>query len=408
MVAAFGAYFCMYGLRKPFTSTSYESLQAYGMDLKSAMILFQVIGYTLSKILGVKVISETRPDHRARRILLLTSIAWLALLGFAALPLPHGVWFLFLNGLMLGMVFGLVLGFLEGRRMTECMAAGLCASFILADGFTKSVGAWLVLHGVTSTWMPFCAGALFMIPLWIFVWMLGQIPPPDPSDEKERQKRAPMAAADRKRYFLKHAPILLAICLAYVLITLVRSLRADFAPELWKALGMEATPEVFSLSEMWVALGIMLCSGLFSAYRDNRRALRHGLLAATAGLGILLISLTGLRWQWLGAFPFMVLTGLGLYLPYVLVHTTLFERLMAVTRDGGNLGFLMYLADSAGYMGYVGLMLAKKFLPVPDEPLVFFTLLCGWVGVLGMLCFVLAQGSLRRMLGSEPTTPQSS
>ena len=140
MVAAFGAYFCMYGLRKPFTSTSYESLQAYGMDLKSAMILFQVIGYTLSKILGVKIISETRPDHRARRILLLTSIAWLALLGFAALPLPHGVWLLFLNGLMLGMVFGLVLGFLEGRRMTECMAAGLCASFILADGFTKSVG----------------------------------------------------------------------------------------------------------------------------------------------------------------------------------------------------------------------------------------------------------------------------
>lgn len=171
---------------------------------------------------------------------------------------------------------------------------------------------------------------------------------------------------------------------------------------------MEATPEVFSLSEMWVALGIMLCSGLFSAYRDNRRALRHGLLAATAGLGILLISLMGLRWQWLGAFPFMVLTGLGLYLPYVLVHTTLFERLMAVTRDGGNLGFLMYLADSAGYLGYVGLMLAKKFLPVPDEPLVFFTLLCGWVGVLGMLCFVLAQGSLRRILGSEPTTPQSS
>ena len=169
---------------------------------------------------------------------------------------------------------------------------------------------------------------------------------------------------------------------------------------------MEATPEVFSLSEMWVALGIMLCSGLFSAYRDNRRALRHGLLAATAGLGTLLISLMGLRWQWLGAFPFMVLTGLGLYLPYVLVHTTLFERLMAVTRDGGNLGFLMYLADSAAF-SYVGLILAKKFLQCPMN-LVSFTLLCGWVGVLGMLCFVLAQGSLRRMLGSEPTTPQSS
>ena len=83
----------------------------------------------------MKVISETSPDHRARRILLLTSVAWLALLGFAVLPLPHGVWFLFLNGLMLGMVFGLVLGFLEGRRMTECMAAGLSESLIFADGW---------------------------------------------------------------------------------------------------------------------------------------------------------------------------------------------------------------------------------------------------------------------------------
>ena len=76
----------------------------------------------------------------------------------------------------------------------------------------------------------------------------------------------------------------------------------------------------------------------------------------------------------------MVLTGLGLYLPYVLVHTTLFERLMAVTRDGGNLGFLMYLSDSAGYLGYVGLMLAKKFLPLPGEPLVSSSPCCavGW------------------------------
>ena len=38
------------------------------------------------------------------------------------------------------MVFGLVLGFLEGRQTTELLAAGLCASFILADGIMKSVG----------------------------------------------------------------------------------------------------------------------------------------------------------------------------------------------------------------------------------------------------------------------------
>ena len=36
------------------------------------------------------------------------------------------------------LVFGLVLGFLEGRRMTEAFVAGLCASFILADGITTT------------------------------------------------------------------------------------------------------------------------------------------------------------------------------------------------------------------------------------------------------------------------------
>ena len=74
------------------------------------------------------------------------------------------------------MVFGLVLGFLEGRRNTEALTAGLCASFILADGVTKSVGAWLLNQGVSERWMPGVAGLLFLPPLLVFVWMLTRIP----------------------------------------------------------------------------------------------------------------------------------------------------------------------------------------------------------------------------------------
>ena len=55
-----------------------------------------------------------------------------ALLLFALVPAPYNFGCLFLNGLPLGMVFGLVLSFLEGRRLTEALAAGLCASFIVA------------------------------------------------------------------------------------------------------------------------------------------------------------------------------------------------------------------------------------------------------------------------------------
>ena len=402
MVGAFGAYFCMYGLRKPFTVHAYDGLQAWGMDLKASLIVFQVIGYTLSKMIGIRVISQTSPENRARGILGLTLVAWLALLGFAATPLPGAVLFLFLNGLMLGMVFGLVLGFLEGRRMTECLAAGLCASFILADGVTKSVGAWLILKGVPPMWMPFAAGAVFMIPLGGFVWMLGRIPPPDARDQAERQQRLPMQAEDRRRYLKHHAPVLGLLCLAYLLITLTRSLRGDFATELWRELGETTTPGLFSYSELWVALVIMLGSGLFSLYRDNRRALMHALVACMLGLGLLLGCALALRTGRIGAFPFMVLTGMGLYFPYVLVHTTLFERMMALTRDRGNLGFLMYLADSAGYLGYVALMLVRRLLPFPEQSLAFFVLLITVVGVIGILCFALAQHHFRRILPVKP------
>lgn len=390
ITAAFGAYFCMYGIRKPFTSTTYEGMTAFGMDLKSMLVIFQVSGYMLSKFIGIKVISEMPPNKRVRGILFLTSIALACLLGFAIVPSPLSLIFLFGNGLMLGMVFGLVLGFLEGRRMTELLAAGLCASFILADGVTKSVGAWLIEIGVVEVWMPFSAGAIFMMPLLIFLWMLSKIPEPDQSDQTERQTRVQMKLNDRLRYFKKYAPGLIAIIAAYLLITLIRSLRGDFAPELWKSLGVETTPELFSKSEFGIALAIMVCSGIFSLYRNNRKALFHSLMVCVIGLALIPASIFAIEEKWISPFWFMVLIGLGFYLAYVLVHTTLFERIIAATPEKGNVGYLMYLADSTGYMGYVILMLTKDKLPGGDDTFSFFIKLCWLVGIFGICAFLLS------------------
>jgi len=407
MVAAFGAYFCMYGIRKPFTATTYQDMRAFGMDLKSVLVIAQVVGYMLSKFIGIKIIAEMPPHRRVLGILVLTSVALLCLLGFALVPTPYSVVFLFGNGLMLGMVFGLVLGFLEGRQQSELLAAGLCASFILADGVTKSVGAWLIERGVSDTWMPFGAGAIFMVPLLGFLWMLRQISPPNHADQVERQERVQMAKEDRRRYFLHYAPGLTAIILAYLMITLIRSLRADFAPEIWKGLGVTSTPELYAFSEMWIALGIMVCSGLFALYRDNRKALFGAFKVCVLGLVLLPGCLLGLKYQAISPFAFMVLIGLGLYLPYVLVHTTVFERIMAVTPDKGNIGFLMYMADSMGYLGYVVLMLLKNVLPQPENALVFFTQLCGWVGLGGILSFLYGFYYFHRTLQSKTDLPTS-
>lgn len=53
---------------------------------------------------------------------------------------------------------------------------------------------------------------------------------------------------------------------------------------------------------------------------------------------------------------FVVLVGLGVYLPHVAVHVSLFERLIARSRDRGTSAYLLQLADSFGYLGYAGVL----------------------------------------------------
>ena len=85
----------------------------------------------------------------------------------------------------------------------------------------------------------------------------------------------------------------------------------------------------------------------------------------------------------------MTLLGVGLYVPYVVVHTTVFERLVAMTDDKGNLGFLMYLADAFGYLGYVGVMFGGATLRGDGDLLPRFEAIAWTVVVAGIASFVL-------------------
>ena len=68
----------------------------------------------------------------------------------------------------------------------------------------------------------------------------------------------------------------------------------------------------------------------------------------------------------------MVACGVGLYIPYVAFHTAVFERLIATARMPANLGFVMYLADSIGYLGYAGVMVVRTQGTQSEKILPFF------------------------------------
>lgn len=384
LIAAFGTYFCMYGFRKPYTAATYSGSFFFGIDYKFLLIIAQTTGYVIAKWVGIKIISEIKREQRIKFLLALIAFAELMLFLFAFVPRPWNIICLFLNGLPLGVVFGLILGFLEGKRNTEALIAGLCASFIVSDGVSKSIGKMLLDIGVQESWMPFFAGVFFLIPTLIFIAMLSQVPPPSTADTASRSERAPMKAQARWNFFMKYAPGLIGITIVYLFVTLLRSIRADFAPELWKDLGYKQTPALFTQSELLVSFGVVIINGLAILILNHYKAFRFSLLTCLGGFIILLLAIWGLQYG-LSKFSFMVLLGLGVYIPYVAIHTTIFERLIAITKERANIGFLMYIVDSVGYTGYIILMLFRYVTPSGDSILFLFLRICVYLGISGGL-----------------------
>ncbi|HEY8015652.1 MAG TPA: DUF5690 family protein [Dongiaceae bacterium] len=390
-LAGFLAYFAMYAFRKPFTAATFDAVPGWhlALDYKIALVVAQVAGYALSKFIGVKVISEIQPEKRAGAIIGLIGMSWVALLGFALIPAPWNVITLFLNGLPLGMIWGLVYGFMEGRRVSEVLASMLCASFIISSGVDKSVGVWLMqAWHVDRFWMPAATGALFMPVLLVSVWVLNALPPPDERDVAERVLRKPMNGAQRKGFLKAYAPGLIAIIGAYILLTAFRDYRDNFAAEIWAALGYAGNAAVFSASEVPAAVISLAVMAAIILVRDNRRALL--VIHAMVGGGCALVGLSTLAFQahLISPMQWMILTGSGLYMAYNPVNAVLFDRLVAVSGRVGTAGFLIYVADSSGYLGSVGVLLWRNFGSASLDWLQFFILgayVTAVVGTLGTL-----------------------
>lgn len=360
--SAFCLYTCVYAFRKAFSVATFEGLIYFGISFKVWLVIFQVLGYALSKFIGIKIIAELRAVTRKTGMILLIGIAALSLFLFALVPPPYNAIFLFTNGLPLGMIWGIIFSYLEGRRTTEMLGAGLSVSFIFSSGFVKSVGAYVMLNGhVSEWWMPFVTGCLFTIPLFIFLFLLEQVPPPSVEDEALRTQRLPMNGADRKKFIATFAPGLIVLIIGYTLLTAFRDFRDNFSSEIWNSLGFGSSPEMFTLTEIPIAIVVLIAMGSVMFIRNNRIALavNHYIIIS----GMLLIGLSTYLFEnsIISSPLWMVLVGLGLYLGYVPFNSIFFDRLLATFRYPGTVGFLIYLADSFGYLGSVGILFYKEF-----------------------------------------------
>ncbi len=384
--AAFCLYTCVYAFRKSFSAATFEGISFLDVEYKVWLVMFQVVGYAASKFVGIKIIAELKAKSRSTGILLMVSIAGFSLLLFGLVPAPYNIIFLFTNGFPLGLVWGMVFGYLEGRRNTDALGAALAVSFIFSAGLCRSVGAFIIRDwGVSETWMPLTAGLLFLAPLLIFLWLLDQVPPPTPEDEKLRTRRQPMSLAERKTFISTFVIGLVLVVLLYALLTTFREFRDNFSSDIWKSLGYGNSPEIYTTTEAPISLMCLVVIGSVVLIRNNHVALHVIHLLILAGTLLVGIATYAFQKQLIDAPMWMMLNGLGLYLAYIPFNSSFFDRLLSAFRVTGTVGFVMYLADSIGYLGSVCVLLYKTFGQRGLSWLEFFTRGAYFLSVFGTL-----------------------
>ncbi len=369
---AFTTYFEMYSFRKPFAAAHYSADTFWGLDLKSALIVSQLMGYALSKLIGVKFNSEMPPQRRAWALVLLIVWAEVALVLFAVLPPEGKVVALFLNGLPLGTVWGVVFSFLEGRQTSEILGAGLSCAYVVASGAVKSVGALLLGYGISEAWMPSLTGLLFLPVFLAAVYGLSLIPPPSAADVSARTEREPMNKAERRAFTRRYLPGLLLLVIVYLFLTSYRDFRDNYAAEIWADLGHDPQAGVFTLTEIPIAMSVMVVLGLLYLVKNNKRGLL--LTYVIMGTGALMVGVSTLLFDGgsIGPRTWMILVGLGLYLGYVPYGSVLFDRTIAALGTVATAVFLIYISDAVAYAGSVGIVLYKVLGQADISKLQFF------------------------------------
>ena len=384
-LVSFGTYVFVFGFRKSFTVCTFDGLTFGPIAYKTALVISQMLGYLMAKFYGIKFISGLKKVNRYKIIFLLTGIAWMAWLFFAIVPAPYNVVFLFLNGFPLGMLWGVVFSYVEGRKSTDFIGAALAVSFIFSAGWVKSVGAWLMIQfHITEFWVPFCTGLVFALPLIICVYGLEQVPPPSAADEQLRTARIPMTAEDRKNILKQYLPGVIAFVVIYLFATIFRDIRDNFSADMWKEMGYGSKPAIFTQTETPITILILVIMGAVVAIKNSFRALMVAHAFILIGFVIAGVSTYYFTHQLLDPFWWMMWVGLGLYLVYIPFNSIFFDRLIAAFSMKGNVGFFIYVADSIGYVGSVSVMLVKEGMTLQIQWTKFFSqsvMILSFVGV---------------------------
>jgi hypothetical protein len=372
-VASFCTYLCFYPFRRAYTAATFEELYFWGVHFKILIITAQVLGFAVSKGIGVKIVSEMKPENRAKGLLLFTGLSWICMLFFGLTPAPYNLIFVFLGSLPLGLFYGVILGFLEGRKNTDLLVAALTASFIIGSGFAKSIGKWVLSSFEVSEFlMPFVADSIMYIPLAISVWFLAQIPKPSDADKHDRVERLPMNKNDRKAFKKEFGIGLALFIVSYVLLTAYREFRDNFMPEILQELGYGGQTALFTKTEIPIAIVVLLLMASMRWIKNHAKAFL--VIQSLLLLGAIIIGVSTMLFQTqiINPILWLISVGFGAYVAYSMCNSIYFERMLAAFKYSGTVGFMITLADYYAYFGSLLVLFYKNYFQNKTTNVDFF------------------------------------
>ena len=393
--AALLSYSLVYALRKPYTAASFEGLTFMGSDYKVAVTTIQILGYVIAKFFGIKIISELKKENRFRFFVGSAILAELALVGFGLLEAPYNVAAMFVNGLSLGCMWGVIFSFIEGRKVTDILASLLGVSMVFSSGVAKSFGLFAMNEmQIDQFWMPAVIGG-FALPLLVFMGcMLKRLPQPTAEDIALRNERVVLDGKGCVALFRKYAPILTLLFIGNFMLLVLRDIKEDFLVNILDMSNQSSW--LFARIDTIVTLIILGIFALFAFFRSNIRALLWLMTLVIAGC--LTMTYVSFHYETLDLKPvtWLFIQSLSLYIAYLTFQTIFFDRFIACFRIKGNVGFFIALIDFIGYLGTVTLLSTKEFLNIELEWFALFNHIAGFVGATCSILFIVASILIHR------------
>lgn len=388
------SYSLVYALRKPFTAAEFEGLQVFSMDYKIVVSIIQLLGYVSAKLLGIKYISELRPEGRLKFIIGSAALSEISLIAFGLLPMPYNIMALYFNGLSLGCMWGVIFSFLEGRRTTDILASIMGVSMALSSGVAKSLGLYTlnVLH-VSEFWMPALIGAI-AFPLLCFTgWMMTRFPQPTAADIASRSVRVTLNGHQRWALFRRFMPLLIMLFAANLLLTVQRDIKEDFIVCIIDVSTVSSW--AFAQIDSIATLVLLATFALLSTTYDHLKVLCILLVLSTCGMGTLAFLRANFEQVGLPTTIWLFLQSLCLDMAYLSFQTIFFERFIACFKIKGNVGFFIITIDFVGYLGTLALLLFKEFYASHIDWASFYNSMSLYIGIVCCLAFI---GSLVYMI----------